>query len=1254
MAIYFNGKNVSIPSGSIDGYTKSEVKNLLQEKQDLLTFDTVPTANSKNPVTSDGIKNAIAASASKVYSPKGSCATASLPTTGQIIGDVWNLTDAGAYGAIGTNVFWNGTKWSVLGSGIDLSAYYTKTECDDSFNNTFINTPVAPYQKGDLWIQLDEITEKFTGIIARTSDKAIHKNLKSFSVEGKSTNPGTQGPTNPTTINKLVADDIVWLSNSNLLHYDLGNYLQKINTYYGTWSSNTFTIKGLTFTYDSNLGTITVNGTATDDITFNLTNSDAITTYTLFQQFLIPQGTFYVSGCPTGGSTSTYWIDCISSGASNRVYDYGSGSTFESTGAATICQIHIHSGTVCSNLVFKPQIEFGNSKTTYMKPSSRVYKLGNDVYLYDTLDFTAGKITVGHYIKTFDGTETFTVDTTATGYDKFSYKPSPYLTPGVGICTHFTSAANLDDKAYTEGAINTTDTSDSIIFLLPKGKYTATTFKDWLKAQKTANTPVQVLYKIQNTEEIKLKDISMGWPHDGANTVYSTIPMQPTITSEFYDDVGGEIRHCIKSNSSAFSRSDWTPSGVGIRHANGAETFNNYNESELDSIDGVTYNTAIGQRSHAEGMGTIAYGDESHAEGLWSEARGNCSHAEGESFAQGQWSHAENNGTAKGSNSHAEGYGQAIGEASHAEGASTAKGSYSHSSGDDTIATEYAQTVIGKYNVEDTAGSYAFILGNGSSDNRSNALTIDWNGNVQCASVKTLDGASIFVAAKHTHTIDDILNFPTIPSKTSQLTNDSGFLTTHQDISGKANSVYVDSQDTATLTSAKAYTDSTIASLVNGAPDTLDTLKELADAVNTAKSLDDAINNALATKADKATTLAGYSIGDAYTKTEIDTKLTSIKVTCDTTPIADSTNPVTSGGVYTALQSAGVGKEGTAVYSELHGATQDNTASGKTSYAGGTLTKATGQVSTAIGRGTIAAGFSSLSVGGGTTANGAYQTVIGKANVPDTTSLFIIGNGTINDDNGEASSPSNAFTVDTNGNVVAKGTVTANGVVLNGGIGKAGTGISSEIHGDTTSNIASEPYSLAEGYKTTASGTSSHAEGATTIASGNYSHTNGLGTSAKGQAQTAIGIGNIEDTTSLFIIGNGAFDSTTQAITSRSNALAVDASGNLVIAGALTASNVYTKTEIDNLLKGKANATVKTSYTLTKSKWASGVYSFEDTYPIASYDIEIDPSSSMTDAQYAAWRDADITGSTDVNTIKARGTVPTIDLPVILRTVKHD
>lgn len=36
----------------------------------------------------------------------------------------------------------------------------------------------------------------------------------------------------------------------------------------------------------------------------------------------------------------------------------------------------------------------------------------------------------------------------------------------------------------------------------------------------------------------------------------------------------------------------------------------------------------------------------------------------------------------------------------------------------------------------------------------------------------------------HTHTKSEITDFPTIPTKTSDLTNDSGFLTSHQDLSG--------------------------------------------------------------------------------------------------------------------------------------------------------------------------------------------------------------------------------------------------------------------------------------------------------------------------------------------------------------------------------------------------------------------------------------------------------------------------------------
>jgi hypothetical protein len=42
--------------GEVDAYTKTETDDLLAQKQDILTFDNVPTANSNNPVKSGGVK----------------------------------------------------------------------------------------------------------------------------------------------------------------------------------------------------------------------------------------------------------------------------------------------------------------------------------------------------------------------------------------------------------------------------------------------------------------------------------------------------------------------------------------------------------------------------------------------------------------------------------------------------------------------------------------------------------------------------------------------------------------------------------------------------------------------------------------------------------------------------------------------------------------------------------------------------------------------------------------------------------------------------------------------------------------------------------------------------------------------------------------------------------------------------------------------------------------------------------------------
>lgn len=56
---------------------------------------------------------------------------------------------------------------------------------------------------------------------------------------------------------------------------------------------------------------------------------------------------------------------------------------------------------------------------------------------------------------------------------------------------------------------------------------------------------------------------------------------------------------------------------------------------------------------------------------------------------------------------------------------------------------------------------------------------------------------------------------------------------------------YTDDKCAVTLTESKAYTNTQINNLVNGAPEALDTLKELADAVNANGDLITTINNAL-------------------------------------------------------------------------------------------------------------------------------------------------------------------------------------------------------------------------------------------------------------------------------------------------------------------------------------------------------------------------------------------------------------------------
>ena len=102
----------------INGTTTDLTKKITTVANNLATHE----ANFSNPhkVTAEQL------GLTTVYRYKGSVATyADLPTTGQKVGDVWNVETADPDHGIkaGDNVAWDGAQWDILGGNHDLSGY---------------------------------------------------------------------------------------------------------------------------------------------------------------------------------------------------------------------------------------------------------------------------------------------------------------------------------------------------------------------------------------------------------------------------------------------------------------------------------------------------------------------------------------------------------------------------------------------------------------------------------------------------------------------------------------------------------------------------------------------------------------------------------------------------------------------------------------------------------------------------------------------------------------------------------------------------------------------------------------------------------------------------------------------------------------------------------------------------------------------------------------------------------------------------
>ena len=277
------------------------------------------------------------------------------------------------------------------------------------------------------------------------------------------------------------------------------------------------------------------------------------------------------------------------------------------------------------------------------------------------------------------------------------------------------------------------------------------------------------------------------------------------------------------------------------------------NKDELDEIisDTISSNPNIKNKMDKDnpvGTGSFSMNRRSNSTiGLCSTTIGNHNDASGKySFAEGY------NTAAEGLGAHSEGDGsRASGDYSHAEGRSLASGKYSHAEGLSTQANMRSQHVHGEFNdldplyktgsyKHDVRGKYIHIVGNGTAiDQRSNAHTLDWDGNAWFAGSIKVGGTG-----------QDDANAQKIALKgdyLSEFTNDIGYITAKE-----VSLAYPTKNEISSTYATIGKVRQEIEDLVDAAPETLNTLGELANAFQEHEDIVISVQDAILNKMDKS------------------------------------------------------------------------------------------------------------------------------------------------------------------------------------------------------------------------------------------------------------------------------------------------------------------------------------------------------------------------------------------------------------------
>ena len=480
-------------------YNKTETDNLLNGKQNTLTFDTTPTENSTNPVTSGGIYNSQAEQNTQIDALNN--LVNQLPTVDGTGTDI-SLENTVDYNMRKLNIFGNSSQNTNIitytCSGTETGDYYFV------YNNTNYQFTMPTISSGDV-------------IYFNTTDLKLY--LGNTQITTTTDNTGTlitmrstPNPNYSQTIKTVTGDKYIYIQNENLIVGNL-NIVKSKNTD-GEWNGNSYTYRGVTFTYNEDKS-ITIKGTSTGAIYFQISDDyplNSNTNYTLLNQigvnpaglqiqnFFTNLGIGYQYGTLQPHNQVRRFTTGTVTGLNNTRLIVASGTTIDTTVYPMVVK-----GSIISNI---PDYVVSQSQTYQLSFGNMEFRKSPDgtinEYIYGTPNNWLKKEFVGKII--LNGTEqNLTLNSSTGGIYRYQlpventnyYASNDSATNIEAISNYFrgTYGANWS------GSNNAVMVISNNRILINNNFTSLTQFKNWLSSHNTT-----IYYLLATPQDIPITD----------------------------------------------------------------------------------------------------------------------------------------------------------------------------------------------------------------------------------------------------------------------------------------------------------------------------------------------------------------------------------------------------------------------------------------------------------------------------------------------------------------------------------------------------------------------------------------------------------------------------------------------------------------------------------------------------------------------------------------------------------------------------